>query len=74
MVKTLLCEGVEVYKSAVAFVFTIRWFYSVEVLNFEGLFVDQQCKGLLAWRNLKWRFVCRLYGKEKALWYKGSSS
>ena len=26
--------------------------------------VDQQRENSLAWRDLKWRFVCRLYGKE----------
>ena len=27
-------------------------------------FVDQRSKGSLTWRNLKGRFVCKLYGKE----------
>ena len=65
--KGLPYEGVKVYKSAVVSVSTVRRFYNVEALNFEGPYdsVDQQRKGSLAWRNLKWRFVCRPYGKGK---------
>ena len=55
MVKGLPYEGVKVYKSAVAFVSTVRRFYNVEAHNFEGPYdsMDQQRKGSLAWRNLK---------------------
>ena len=68
-VKALPYEGVKVYKATVAFVSTVRRFYDVEAHNFEGPYdsMDQQRKGSLAWRNLKWRFMCRLYGKKRAL-------
>ena len=38
MVKVLPCEGVKVYKLAVASIFKVLRFYGVEALNFEGLF------------------------------------
>ena len=61
--------GVKVYKATVAFVSTVWRFYGVEAHNFEGPydFVEQQRKDSLAWRNLKQRFACRLYGKERDL-------
>ena len=69
MVKGLPCEGVKVYRATMALVSTIRQFYNMEAHNFEGPydFVEQQRKDSLAWRNLKQRFVCRFYGKERDL-------
>ena len=37
VVKALPCEGVKVYKLAVASIFKVLRFYGVEALNFEGL-------------------------------------
>ena len=36
VVKTLLCEGVKVYKLAVAFIFKVLRFYGVEALRLCG--------------------------------------
>ena len=77
MVKGLPYEGVKVSKATVAYMSlqssdSTMWRLIIsKVLTI--LWINN-AKGSLAWRNLKCRFVCRLYGKKKALWYKGSSS